>query len=404
MIIKKLAIVSSYGESCGNAAFTKVIIDSINTTQANVVAEPIKLELPLMQSTNSQIRKKADEAIAKMAQQLCEYDAVNLQIEAGLYGTYPRDIYRRIKKLISANKNISLTLHSPRILGQDTPRSRRLIKLVLGFRMKSVMRELSSAITNALNSRLNRKIIKFACRNNASLTVHTQRSKNNINWLFGYDDIAVHPLKFIDSYKPKGNQLDVIRGQLGLDPQDILIGIFGYISNYKGHLTALQAMLDLPAHYKLLILGRQHPQTIRSGEELFPYLEDLIEFIDEHPSLKDRVFFLNELDEDSFYNVAAHVDMTWLPYVENGQDGSGICSICMDLSARVVCSSSFAFDELFKLLPYQHTARFDIGNYKELATKTDMLMQQPISTRIENSDYSVSTQAQLYLKSVKLNK
>jgi len=244
--------------------------------------------------------------------------------------------------------------------------------------------------------------VKLACHNNAPIIVHTKRSKNSINWLFGHDKIAVHPLKFIDHYEPEDNKLDEIRDQLGLDPQDTLIGIFGYISSYKGHLSALQAMLDLPAHYKLLILGRQHPQTIRSGEELFPYLEDLIEFIDEHPSLKDRVFFLNELDEGSFYNIAHHVDMTWLPYVENGQDGSGICSICMDLSPRVVCSSSFAFDELFKLLPYQHTARFDIGNYKELATKTEMLMQQPVGKRIENSAYSVSTQAQLYLQSAEL--
>ncbi|MCB1460319.1 MAG: hypothetical protein KDJ48_13850, partial [Nitratireductor sp.] len=156
--------------------------------------------------------------------------------------------------------------------------------------------------------------------------------------------------------------LEKIRRELGFKPEDKLIGIFGYISAYKGHHDALKAIEYLPENYKLLIFGRQHPQTIRANGEVDKYLGKLMGtiFLDEEksrkhslalarirraeenrePSLKDRVYFLGELPDREFLDVAASVDVAWLPYYENGQDGSGIASICLDASPRVVCSAS----------------------------------------------------------------
>jgi hypothetical protein len=109
---------------------------------------------------------------------------------------------------------------------------------------------------------------------------------------------------------------------------------------------------------------------------------------------------MGEYDNEDFINLAGSVDYVWLPYVENGQDGSGIASICMDVSKQVLCSSSFAFDELFRLIPdYSNYSRFDIGNYLELATKTTRFIPaKPKQASSGEKKYTLRSQAELYIK------
>ena len=99
--------------------------------------------------------------------------------------------------------------------------------------------------------------------------------------------------------------------------------------------------------------------------------------------------------------MAASVDLAWLPYYENGQDGSGIASICMELCRKVLCSTSFAFDELFKLVPYSNYLRFDVGNVLEVAHKTKVMVDGHMlsdSTSDKPSLYTIQSQAGMYVK------
>jgi glycosyltransferase involved in cell wall biosynthesis len=185
---------------------------------------------------------------------------------------------------------------------------------------------------------------------------------------------------------------------LGLSQDDIVIGILGYVSAYKGHLDAIKALQLLPPNYKLMIFGRQHPQTIKNSGEIDAYMGLLLKWIFKL-KIKDRVFFMGELPEAEFLDIAEQLDVTILPYYENGQDGSGIASICMDMSKKVVCSTSFAFDELFKLISYKNVYRFDIGNYLDLAQKILAASRSDRQVTRERSEYSIQSQAQLYIKS-----
>ncbi len=97
-----MAIVSSYSESCGNAAFTRVLHDSIEYFHNNIEVEVVDLDLTLLQSIVKEARSKADHHIADICARLKTYDLVNIQMEAGLYGTIPGDITRRFMKLITA--------------------------------------------------------------------------------------------------------------------------------------------------------------------------------------------------------------------------------------------------------------------------------------------------------------
>ena len=397
----KMAIVSSYSVSCGNAAFTRVLHDSIEYFHKHIEVEVIELDLNLLQSIAKAVRSKADAHIEHIYESLKLYDLVNIQMEAGLYGTLPRDIIRRFKKLVTANKNTSVTLHSPRLAGSANSWNRNAIKKFLTFNFISGFKDFLAGMYSDLHVNINKKIVSIAVKNNARLIVHTYRSKKQILDFFSYSNVDVHPLKIVPhGYIKNHKTYKKIVFEAGLAKEDIVIGMFGYISAYKGHLDALGALKHLPQNYKLLIFGRQHPQTLQSNGNVDHYLNLLQTKIINEKTIQGRVFFMGELNDSDFLDVVSSVDISWLPYYENGQDGSGIASICLDLSARVLCSSSFAFDELFKLIEYKNVRRFDIGNKLEIALKTMMFMR---SEKIagpfgDESRYSIKSQADNYVK------
>lgn len=397
--MNRLAIVSSYSESCGNATFTKVLHDTIES-HADLEVEVMELDLKLLQSAGKLERKKADRHVKLICNKLKLFDAVNIQLEAALYGVLHSDIFRRVSWLVKANPNTSVTLHSPRIVSSLTvPDLLSSIKKILKLNIISGIKDLYKYIFNP-HINLNRKLIKCTISRKCHLIVHTIRAKKQIQAFFSdYERISVHPLKIVpENFVSSPITLKKIREQIGLPDSDVLIGMFGYISPYKGHADALFALQHLPSNYKLLIFGRQHPQTLRPNGKRDKYLEELIKIYNENKTyLEKRVFFLGELSDDEFLQVASCVDVTWLPYHENGQDGSGIASICLDVCKRVVCSTSFAFDELFKLIPYENTMRFDIGNVLELANKTMMILRREVSLQKNTAkDYNIKTQVLTY--------
>ena len=87
--MKKIAIVSSFSESCGNAYFTKVLLDSL--CAAGHDARCVELDIRLLQSMEGFLRKKGDQHIETLCEELATFDGVNIQLEAGLYGTFPSD-------------------------------------------------------------------------------------------------------------------------------------------------------------------------------------------------------------------------------------------------------------------------------------------------------------------------
>jgi glycosyltransferase involved in cell wall biosynthesis len=399
--MRSLAIVSSYAESCGNAAFTRALHDSIEHYHPDVAVEVMELDLRLLQSIKSAIRTKGDAHIKGMARELRGFDAVNIQMEAGLYGSLPHDVLRRFRRLLKANPRTSVTLHSPRLIGSAEALARQGIKKLLQLQVIAGLRDMMGDNFANITVRLNHRVIRACVRQRAPLIVHTGRAARQIRDFFSYENTAVHCLKLVPAgFAPSGATLRAIRTRMGLDDGAVVVGIFGYLSAYKGHVDALLAMEHLPERYKLLIFGRQHPQTLASDGRVDSYLEHLIHRVKTTPQLQERVFFLGELADREFFDVVSSVDAAWLPYYENGQDGSGIASICLDLCPRVLCSASFAFDELFKLVTYQNVNRFDVGNPLELALKTEMMMRAPVPPRPygDESAYNLASQAQVYVR------
>lgn len=397
--MKTLAIVSSYSESCGNATFTNVLRNTIEEYCHDYSVEVVELNLTLLQSTDQKIRRLAASHIEELTTSLKGFDLVNIQFEAGLYGTLPTDILKRFKTLLKANKNVSVTLHSPRLISSTPANSRGWIKELLKFNIKGAIKEFLETLQPKITYSLNDKVIKLCKKFNAKLIVHTKRSFNQITTKYKYESISIHPLFFVEStFSTNNDALLEIKRNLGFSDSDIIVGIFGYISSYKGHLDAFSAIKLLPSNYKLLVFGRQHPQSIKSSGKIDQFISKLQKTIVDK-KLLNKVYFMGELSDSEFMSVLQYIDITWMPYYENGQDGSGIASLTLELSKRVLCSHSFAFDELFKLVRFYNYKRFDIGNYIELASKTtQMINDSRYNDKVSfQSQYSIQTQAKLYV-------
>ena len=394
----KFGIISSVSESCGNAAFTQVLLDSINATGNTAIG--VALNLDLTQSSDPELIKIADRHINEIAKTLDSFDAINIQYEPGLYGPSSKLIFNRLKTLINANSNVVITIHSMRLFtARKEPLLRQTLKYVARFQLRSAIHYYAH-VTNTRNvAKQNRRCLDLFIKNNAKIIVHTQKSKLLIQKYWNYDSIYVHPLKFIDPSAVNSHRSHWLE-RLNLSESDTLVGVFGYISKYKGHDVALDALNELPTNYKLVFAGRQHPQTVKEYEEIDSYLKFLLQKIQlmsrkVKTPLSGRVIFLNELTDEELVDLAGSVDFAWLPYQEVGQDGSGIASILFDAAPRVIASNAKSFDELIILEPSYKSERFDIGNYLELASKT--LRYREFRTP-NASNYTLKSQAELYLE------
>ena len=371
--MKKLAIISTYNESCGNASYTEVLRkESSKYYEVDI----LPLQLDILSSNASNIKKIANKHIDEISQAVKNYDYVNIQFEAGLYGNTKNDILRRVKKIIKASNNVILTMHRV-----DLPKSIFSLKtfkvLVSSKNIIGNLRRIRNEIYFKSLYKDLIKIMKDHSKNNESnIIVHTKRDKKTIERFFDFKNVHDFPLTFLNKEERlRERNISERNGfidRYSLNKNDKIIGIFGYISEYKGHETIIKALSYLPDDYKLLIFGSQHPMSIQEYKSCDDYIEKLLKLIENisknKNSFNERIQFLGNLDDDRFIEALYCCDFAVLPYLEVNQGGSGIASLVLETKIKALYSNNKAFDELNKYFPNTFS-RFDIGNYMELAKK-----------------------------------
>ena len=211
-------------------------------------------------------------------------------------------------------------------------------------------------------------------------------------------------------------------------PDDaVLIGVFGFINEYKGIATTIQALQHLPKNYHLLVFGGVHPQEIAPRQPRHPYINKLFEqgFIDttlydklgdhaaegaprlvveadqglsellgKHPKdLSDRIHFMGAQAEPEFFSGMAMCDTVVFPYLEVGQSSSGPISQALELGCRIVASRTHAFLEFAE---YHSNAIefFDIGNHVELAER--LTARRQFNPRPGLPEFNIHTNRETY--------
>jgi glycosyltransferase involved in cell wall biosynthesis len=428
----RLAIVSTYDELCGIAGYTRALTQQLSPFADLTVFD---LDQSLLRSAHRVVQRQADRHIASIAATFDGFDCVNLQLEFGTLGRTPRQIARRLRQLVLAAPALSVTFHT--IFGHERPDRAALC----GHLLLGRFGEAGAAIAERRRTRLlgeqTYALLRRRQRTHpVTPIVHTSRDARLLRDVFGLRDVEHHPLSFISASQAQAIRTRASRADFpllaGVPAEAKLIGSFGFLSSYKGFETALRALRCLPDDHHLLIFGGVHPQAIRRGVAIDPYVRTLLDeahigqtvldavlagasaaklpvtlgavtlgaganaLLAPHPDdLQRRVHFLGVQDDDGFMRAMALCDAVVLPYQEVGQSSSGPLALALEMGCRVLASRTHAFLQFARYHP-QQIEFFDIGNYAELAGLIRSGRPAPRESRVLS--YNTATNAALYLR------
>ena len=407
---KKLAIISSYNESCGNASYTHVLKLAFSEY---LDVDVLALDGFLLQSDAPSFRRLGNEFISKMCEKLKQYDYVNIQFEAGLYGSKREDALTRIKMLIDAAPNVIITMHRFDVARMS--RGRSLFWSAWRFSFMPLLEEWATRRWEEFYLQIAKHIAKSSKTKNAWIAVHTRRERRIVRELGGCEKVFDYPITFLSpDERSKLHHSDgraEFRARHGIPDGVKVIGAFGFISQYKSYETLVKALRELPPEYHLYMFGGQHPGSIRSNMAIDDYLNNIIKLVREETNqytkelarkfaalrgrpideseirdlldydLMRRIKFVGELADPEFLQALRFCDAVVLPYLEVGQSMSGVIALSLECGANLFCANNLSFAEARKYYGDVFT-RFDIGNFVELAQK----LQAPPADYSENRE------------------
>ena len=186
---ERLAIISSYDDFCGNASYTKALVRGLT---AHYEVTVISLDVELLKKGEPNNVRRYIKGICK---ELENFDCVNIQFEAGLFGSSRSSMIRNFFAIAKASKKLVLTMH--RIHGKvPYPSLISLGKSLLKLKIKPYLAGWEKACQNNRWARLYSEVMRFCVSKKVPIIVHTQRDRKFINLKFGYDQVFDHPLSF----------------------------------------------------------------------------------------------------------------------------------------------------------------------------------------------------------------
>jgi glycosyltransferase involved in cell wall biosynthesis len=272
---ERLAIVSTGGKLCGIAAYTAALRRQLAEAFDVTV---FGLDQYLLRNTHPRVRDLADKHIKDICREIAGFDAVNLQLEHGTLGQRATDIYRRFCWLAGAAPRLSVTFHT--LLTPPRFESGHLAKAVANLQWQAAERIYAGYRRHRLLSRgIARELQRLQKLKQVSAIVHNRRDLYDAKYLYGISNVFDHPLAFLGNAEADAVRSHASRHALpmldSLPPDAVLIGVFGFLNEYKGFGTAIEALHHLPANHHLLIFGGIHPNEITARQPLHPYISSL---------------------------------------------------------------------------------------------------------------------------------
>jgi glycosyltransferase involved in cell wall biosynthesis len=423
-----LAIVSTSSKLCGIAAYTTALQRQLGDAFDITVFD---LNQYLLRNPHRRVRKLADRHVREICRAIRQFDVVNLQLEYGTLGRYGSDIHRRFCWLTDAAPRLSVTFHS--LLTPVSFDAAAFLKALATFKLKAAARmQAEFRRSHVLSYGIARQLRRVQSFKQVSAIVHNRRDLQDTRYLYGIRQVLDHPLSYLSA-----SEVEAIRGSASrrrfpmLDelPADaVLIGVFGFLSEYKGIGTAIEALQYLPENHHLLIFGGVHPQEIAARQQRHPYITGLFdqaymdttlyerltgrgaqggpplivsanrglrELLGQHPrDLSARIHFMGALAEADFLGGMAICDAVVFPYLEVGQSSSGPISQALELGCRIIASRTHTFLE-FAEYHKDAVEFFDIGNHLELAER--LAARPQFGARHHFPEFNVETNKATYL-------
>src|SRR3984893_6396397 len=266
----RLAVVSTYDNLCGIAAYTRSLERQLGDIFDVTVFD---LNQFLLRSTHSRVRKFGDKHIQAICREIRHYDTVNLQLEHGTLGRGCSDIFRRFSWILRSSPQLSVTFHS--IMQSEGFDFRECFKEVCRFNFtKAIAMRAHYMRSNRLSAGIASRLRRAQRLKPVSVIVHTRRDLWHMKYVHGIRNAYDHPLSFLG-----GAEAQEIRSAASLEKFAVLesvpahsklIGVFGFLGRYKGFDTVIRALHHLPEEYHLLIFGGVHPNEIRRHQSIDP--------------------------------------------------------------------------------------------------------------------------------------
>ena len=426
---ERLAIVSTSNRLCGIAAYTAALQRHLGDAFDITVFD---LDQYLLRSPHRRVRRLADRHIRDICDGIRRFDAVNLQLEHGTLGRNSRDIYRRFCWLTEAAPRLSVTFHTL-LMPPQFDSAHFLRALATGKFQTAARMQADFGRARLLSFGIGRQLQRMQRHKQVSAIVHNRRDLYDAKYLYGVRHVFDHPLAFLGSDEIATVRCAGARQRFAmlddLPPNSTLIGVFGFLNEYKGIGTAIRALHHLPSSHHLLIFGGVHPREIVPHQPRHPYLASLFDdaFIDTnladrirairaqnetlplvvaadqglrellgaHPrDLSERIHFMGALPEEDFLSGMVICDAVVFPYLEVGQSSSGPISQALELGCRIIASRTHTFMEFADYHP-NSVEFFDIGNHLELAER--LLARRQFTARDGLPEFNVATNKATYL-------
>lgn len=163
----RLGIISSYNEACGNASYTKALVSAFSD---HFDVSVISLNVDLLRKKDS---KSANAYIKNICKELKNYDYVNIQFEAGLFGSSTALIWKRFAAITRSCKKIVLTMHRYDTI-QELPNLAFIGKCLLKRNIKLLFSGYLKTLANNYHASLYHQIIKL-CKKIIFLSLYIRK-------------------------------------------------------------------------------------------------------------------------------------------------------------------------------------------------------------------------------------
>ena len=313
MNLKVLHIASGV-KFCGISTYTTNLIKHFEVNQ-NATHERINLLTNL--DFESMSKKSVFEYFRDLSRKTKKYDVIHIQNEFGLFGgAHGLDFamkvfYLFLKSITKHKRKIIVTYHSEPTF------------------MKGL------GLMNFENKRCAKWFRKTAklhtTENNVKALLHTKTTEKSY-WANGFRNVCnirhgVLERWLTPNYKIKAKE----------DP--VVLGMFGFLSDYKGHEFALSILDLLPSNFKLYIVGGRHRNS--GGEEIGNILNKANAL-----GLSDRILITGWIPAEDADKHQKMCDISILPYQTTELSASGAATWALTSGRPVIASNTPAFKEL----------------------------------------------------------
>jgi glycosyltransferase involved in cell wall biosynthesis len=351
----RVRLVSTWDTACGIADYTAHLRDALAAEGLDTEIEPVDRSL-----VNYMSKAELHEHFTAMAARLQGSDLVHIQHEFGFFGgqlgaAASIDVFAAfIRELRRRRIAVAVTFHTNPVFHEGASRLRQKAARAYLARLwqVKVARQFNAdprlrAIVHSKTSRLALVRSGFLAR---SVVVARHAAPQP------------HP--------DAGAARDVIRARLDIPAGATVVGLFGFMSRYKGYDTAVAALARLPKNFHLLLVGGPHPFSPESA------LEDVLALVQKRRRLAPRVHLAGYVAGDEIAAYQSAIDICIAPY-RWGTDvsASGALMWALSSSSPVIASKIPAFMELNE--SYDCLCMVTPEASRELAFRIEELSRDP---------------------------